>query len=372
MVDSFSRAGLADPAPTASMFAWAPVPDRFRHLGSLEFSKLLIEKADVAVRAGRRLRRARATGHVRIALVENEQRIRQAARCIGRFLPRLTKPCTTWRRSAHRLSGSHGQLDVRSMQQPLRLGIAGLGTVGASVVRLLERHGDALHRSSGGASRWSPSAPATGAPARAWYRRRTPGTRIPVSLARSNSIDVFVELIGGRRRSCAGKRQRRARAPARAWSRPTRRFWPRTGSSLRKLAELHGAPLAFEAAVGGGIPIIKTLREALAGNRLTRLFGILKRHLQLHPDADGGGNGLPAALREAQELGYAEADPSFDVEGLDTAHKLAILTSVAFGTEIDRDSIFVEGYLGDRAGGHRRGGRARLPHQASGRCATDR
>ena len=113
--------------------------------------------------------------------------------------------------------------------------------------------------------------------------------------------------------------------------------------ALAKLAEERGAQLSFEAAVGGGIPIIKTLREALAGNRLTRIYGILNGTCNFILTRMEEGETYADALKEAQALGYAEADPTFDVEGLDAAQKLAILTSVAFGTEIDRDCVFVEG-----------------------------
>jgi len=117
----------------------------------------------------------------------------------------------------------------------------------------------------------------------------------------------------------------------------------RHGVALAKLAEERGAQLSFEAAVGGGIPIIKTLREALAGNRLTRIYGILNGTCNFILTRMEEGATYSAALKEAQALGYAEADPSFDVEGRDAAQKLAILTSVAFGTKIDADSVFVEG-----------------------------
>ena len=112
----------------------------------------------------------------------------------------------------------------------------------------------------------------------------------------------------------------------------------RQGVKLARLAEERGAQLSFEAAVGGGIPIIKTLREALAGNRLTRLYGILNGTCNFILTRMEEGATYADALKEAQSLGYAEADPSFDVEGLDAAQKLAILTSVAFGTEIDRET----------------------------------
>lgn len=228
------------------------------------------------------------------------------------------------------------------MQEALRLGIAGLGTVGVSVVRLLERHGDALQ------SQLGRRLEVVAVSARERERQRGFGMgdiawhADPVSLARSASIDVFVELIGGAE-GMALESVSAALESGKGVVTANKALLAAHGMKLAKLAETRGAQLAFEAAVGGGIPIIKTLREALAGNRLTRITGILNGTCNFILTRMEAGMAYPAALREAQTLGYAEADPSFDVEGLDTAHKLAILTSVAFGTEIDRDAIFVEG-----------------------------
>jgi homoserine dehydrogenase len=228
------------------------------------------------------------------------------------------------------------------MQEPLRLGIAGLGTVGASVIRLLQRHGDTL------AGQLGRPLSVTAVSARRRDRERgfeTDGIAWhddPVTLARSNDIDAFVELIGGAD-GAAHESVRAALGSGKGVVTANKALLAAHGVELAKLAEERGAPLAFEAAVGGGIPIIKTLREALAGNRLTRLYGILNGTCNFILTRMEEGMTYAAALAEAQALGYAEADPTFDVEGLDTAHKLAILTSVAFGTEIDRDSIFVEG-----------------------------
>jgi homoserine dehydrogenase len=116
------------------------------------------------------------------------------------------------------------------------------------------------------------------------------------------------------------------------------------GLELAKLAEEKGVSLAFEASVAGGIPIIKTLREALPANRISRLYGILNgtcNYILSRMELEG--LTFAECLADAQRLGYAEADPTFDVEGFDTAHKLAILTSLAFGTEIDAEAIYVEG-----------------------------
>ena len=118
----------------------------------------------------------------------------------------------------------------------------------------------------------------------------------------------------------------------------------RHGLALARMAEARGVALAFEASAAGGIPVIKTLREALPGNAISRLYGILNgtcNYILTRMETEG--LSFAECLADAQRLGYAEADPTFDVEGFDTAHKLAILTSLAFGTEIDADAIYVEG-----------------------------
>ncbi len=228
------------------------------------------------------------------------------------------------------------------MNAPLRLGIAGLGTVGASVARLLQGQRDAFAAQLG--------RPVQLAAVSARDRTKDRGFALdsiawhddPVGLARSNSIDVFVELIGGED-GVADQSVRAALETGKGVVTANKALLAKHGVALAKLAEERGAQLSFEAAVGGGIPIVKTLREALAGNRLNRIYGILNGTCNFILTCMENGASYEAALKEAQALGYAEADPTFDVEGLDSAQKLAILTSVAFGTEIDRDSVFVEG-----------------------------
>ncbi len=116
------------------------------------------------------------------------------------------------------------------------------------------------------------------------------------------------------------------------------------GLALARAAEASGVSLACEASVAGGIPVIKALREALAGNAVSRVYGILNgtcNYILSRMELEG--LTFEACLKDAQALGYAEADPTFDVEGFDTAHKLAILTSLAFGTEPDAEGVSVEG-----------------------------
>ncbi|TIT88557.1 MAG: homoserine dehydrogenase, partial [Mesorhizobium sp.] len=116
------------------------------------------------------------------------------------------------------------------------------------------------------------------------------------------------------------------------------------GVQLAEIAEKRGVLLNYEAAVAGGIPVIKTMREAMAGNQVTRVFGILNgtcNYILTRMEAEG--ISFDACLKDAQRLGYAEADPTFDIEGHDTAHKLSILTSLAFGTRIAANDIYMEG-----------------------------
>jgi homoserine dehydrogenase len=228
------------------------------------------------------------------------------------------------------------------MNAPLRLGIAGLGTVGASVARLIEGNGDAFVSQLGRSVRVAAVSARSKSRERGFATDGIEWHEDPVVLARSNSVDVFVELMGGAE-GPANASVRAALETGKGVVTANKALLAKHGVSLAKLAEERGAQLSFEAAVGGGIPIIKTLREALAGNRLTRIYGILNGTCNFILTRMEEGATYPDALKEAQNLGYAEADPSFDVEGLDAAQKLAILTSVAFGTEIDADSVFVEG-----------------------------
>ncbi len=225
----------------------------------------------------------------------------------------------------------------------LKVGIAGLGTVGTAVIRMLERRTEDLARASGRRIRVVAVA--------ARDRSRDRGVDLsavawfddPVALAREAGIDVFVELMGG-----DGDPAQAAVAAALDRGIPVvtanKALLAKAGIDLARRAEASGAGLHFEAAVAGGIPIVKTLRESLAGNGVERVSGILNGTCNyiLTRMADEK-LAFETCLAEAQRLGYAEADPTFDIDGFDTAHKLAILTSLAFGTQVDADAIYVEG-----------------------------
>jgi homoserine dehydrogenase len=227
--------------------------------------------------------------------------------------------------------------------QPLRIGLAGLGTVGVSVLKILRRQENAL------AARTGRSIRVVAVSAR--NRQRDRGIDLgglawyddPVALAKADEVDCLVELVGG-----ADGPAKAAVEAALAAGKPVvtanKALLAAHGVALAELAEANNAALAFEASSAGGIPVVKTLREALAGNNVTRLSGILNgtcNYILSRMELEG--LTFADCLKDAQRLGYAEADPTFDVEGFDTAHKLAILTSLAFGTKIDAEAIHVEG-----------------------------
>jgi homoserine dehydrogenase len=229
------------------------------------------------------------------------------------------------------------------MSDSLKIGIAGLGIVGSGVLDVLASNADSIAKRAGRRIE------VVGVSARDRSKKRSqdlsafPWMEAPERLAAHPDVDIFVELIGGH-----GNPAKSAVETALAAGKPVvtanKALLARHGSALARLAEERGAGLAFEAAVAGGIPIVKTMREALAGNRIRKVFGILNGtcNFILTKMAEEGRD-FGDVLKEAQALGYAEADPTFDVGGFDTAHKLAILTSLAFGTQVDVDSIDIEG-----------------------------
>jgi homoserine dehydrogenase len=229
------------------------------------------------------------------------------------------------------------------MGAPLKVGLAGLGTVGATVVRLIARQRDAL------AARCGRPIEVVAVTARS--RTKDRGVDLahlrwvddPVALARDPGIDVFVELIGGEG-DPAKSAVEAALAAGKSVVTANKALLARHGVALAALAERHHVALNFEAAVGGAIPIIKTLREGLAGNALARVYGILNgtcNYILTRMEQEE--LTFAECLKDAQRLGYAEADPSFDVDGHDTAQKLAILASLSFGIKVDPDAVYVEG-----------------------------
>ncbi|HQS15216.1 homoserine dehydrogenase [Reyranella sp.] len=229
------------------------------------------------------------------------------------------------------------------MKSPLRIGIAGLGTVGAGVVKLLAEHGRLL------ALRGGRPLKIVAVSARSKAKKRDidlSGLRWekdPMALATAPDIDVVVELIGGSG-GVARRLVQKALASGKHVVTANKALLAMHGAELAAAAEKKQSILAFEAAVAGGIPIIKALREGLVGNRVKRLYGILNGTCNyILTTMRETGRDFNVVLAEAQAAGYAEADPTFDVDGIDAAHKLAVLTGAAFGARVDFAGVHVEG-----------------------------
>ena len=229
------------------------------------------------------------------------------------------------------------------MSAPLRVGVAGLGTVGAGVARLLAENADLIAARAGRAIALvavsardrtrDRGVKLTGA---RWYEDAT-------ALAEAPGIDVVVELIGGSE-GPARTLVERAIAAGRPVVSANKALLAVHGRALAEAAERAGVALAFEAAVAGGIPVIKALREGLAANRILSVAGILNgtcNYILTRMTEEGGD--FAAVLADAQRLGYAEADPSFDIDGIDAAHKLSILAALAFGRPVAFEAVHVEG-----------------------------
>jgi homoserine dehydrogenase len=229
------------------------------------------------------------------------------------------------------------------MTKPLRLGVAGLGTVGRGLLRLIETHAAGLAETLGRAII------VAGVSARTRHEDR--GVSLadiawfndPVELAADPSTDIFIELIGGDD-GPAKAAVEAALAAGKPVVTANKALLARHGVELARLAERHGVALSFEGAVAGGIPVIKALREALVGNDVRRVYGILNGTCNyILTKMQDEHRAFADVLGEAQAKGFAEADPTFDIGGFDTAHKLALLTSLAFGTRVAFDQIDIEG-----------------------------
>ncbi len=229
------------------------------------------------------------------------------------------------------------------MNAQLKVAIAGLGTVGAGTFRVLQEHGELLTERCGHALVVSAVSARDRGRDRGIDLKNVPWFDDPAQMAAEAEADVVVELIGGAD-GMAKQICETAIDHGRHVVTANKAMLAHHGISLARLAEGKGGVLAYEAAVAGGIPIIKAMREGLAGNQLERVYGILNGACKfILTEMRRSGRELEVVLKEAQELGYVEADPSFDIDGIDTAHKLAILAAVAFGCEMDFDGVYTEG-----------------------------
>ena len=239
------------------------------------------------------------------------------------------------------------------MTAPLRIALAGLGTVGAGVIRLLAVNGELIARRAG--------RPLAITAVCARDRAKDRGVDLSpygweddmTLLAGREDVDVVVELVGGSDGPALAL-ARRTLASGKGLVTANKAMVAHHGMELAVAAEAandgRGAAFRFEAAVAGGIPVIKGLREGAAANSLSRIYGILNGTCNyILSTMEDTGRDFGAVLAEAQALGYAEADPSFDIEGTDAAHKLAILAAIGFGVGIRFDAVEVEGIARIRA-----------------------
>ncbi len=229
------------------------------------------------------------------------------------------------------------------MTKPLRIAIAGLGTVGVGTLSLLSQNADVIAARSGRRIQ------VVGVSARnknqdrgvdlsgvTWFDDAT-------TMARESDAEIFVELIGGSD-GIAKASVEAALASGKHVVTANKALIAHHGTALAKIADEQELTLAYEAAVAGGIPIIKSLREGMAANDISRVYGILNGTCNYILSAmRTSGREFADVLGEAQALGYAEADPAFDVDGIDAAHKLSILAALAFGSEVNFGDVYIEG-----------------------------
>ena len=229
------------------------------------------------------------------------------------------------------------------MSAPLRLGIAGLGTVGIGVVKIVQQHAALLEARCGRAIEISAIC------ARDRSKNRSADISIydweddPVALARRGDVDVLVELMGGPDGPAKAATEA-AIAAGKDVVTANKAMLAEHGQELAEAAEAGGRVLRFEAAVAGGIPVVKTLTEGLAGNALTRVMGVMNGTCNyILTRMESAGLPYETVFEEADQLGFLEADPQLDVGGIDAAHKLALLASIAFGTRVDFAAVELEG-----------------------------
>ena len=224
----------------------------------------------------------------------------------------------------------------------IKVGVIGLGTVGTGVVKILQSNRALISRRLGAILTLVRVADLDPEKARRLNLSRELLTGDAQSLIEDPEIDIVVELIGGIEPAATYVTEALRRGKILVTA--NKALLAERGKSLFRLEEKCLRNILYEASVGGGIPIIRSLREGLAANNITSLLGIINgtsNYILTRMQEEG--KSLPAALKEAQEKGYAEPDPTLDLEGGDSAHKLVILASLAFGGWIDLKKVYVEG-----------------------------
>ena len=229
------------------------------------------------------------------------------------------------------------------MTEPLRLGIAGLGTVGVGIVRIVQKHAALLETRAGR------PVVITAVSARSKTKNRDVDLSDyaweddPVNLAKRADIDVFIEVMGGHEGPAKDATQAAIAAGKDVVS-ANKALLAHHGQTLAQAAEDKGSVIRFEAAVAGGIPVVKSLTEGLAGNEITRVMGVMNGSCNyILTRMENDGMTYEEVFDAANQLGFLEADPELDVGGIDAGHKLALLASIAFGTQVDFDAVVLEG-----------------------------
>lgn len=229
------------------------------------------------------------------------------------------------------------------MSDPVRLGIAGLGTVGVGVVKIVQRQAALLSARCGREIEIVAVSARSKDKDRGVNLSRYAWEDDPVALARRPDINVFVEVMGGADGSAKAATEA-AIATGKDVVTANKAMLAIHGQALAQAAEAAGRVLRFEAAVAGGIPVIKALTEGLAGNDISRVMGVMNGTCNyILTRMDSAGLTYEEAFAEADGLGYLEADPELDVGGIDAAHKLALLAAIAFGSRVNFDAIAREG-----------------------------
>ncbi len=226
---------------------------------------------------------------------------------------------------------------------PLRLGIAGLGTVGMGVVKILQNHGDLINLRAGRrvelvavSARDRTKIRDADLSGYAWQSD-------PIALAKCRDIDVFIEVIGGHDGPAKAATEA-AIAAGHDVVTANKALLAHSGQALAEAAEAKGHVIRFEAAVAGGIPVIKVLTEGLAGNQIRRVMGVMNGTCNyILTRMQSAGLPYDQVFEEARQLGYLEADPNLDVGGIDAGHKLSLLAAIAFGTKVNFDAVELEG-----------------------------
>ncbi len=227
--------------------------------------------------------------------------------------------------------------------QPFRIGLAGLGTVGAGVVKMLQQNAELISARAGCLIEIISVTASNKNKDRGVDLLPYEWADDLMDMARDNRLDAVVEMIGGSE-GTAKEFVEEALKHKKHVVTANKALLAHHGFDMAKLAEENDVTIAYEAAVAGGIPIIKSLREGLAGNKVGRVYGILNGTCNyILSEMRDTGRSFETVLKDAQEKGYAEADPSFDVDGIDAAHKIALLGALAFGVKPDFDALNIEG-----------------------------